>query len=492
MTENPLEIHPERRKLTRIPSDRARIATLAFTGLIAAFMQTLVTPIFPELPTLLNTTPGNASWVLIATLLAAAITTPISGRLGDMFGKRRMLMILIILMIAGSIISALSNSVIPMIAGRVLQGIGLGTIALSISILRDIIHPQKLGSAIALVSATLGVGGAAGLPVSAVIAQNLDFHYLFWLAALFAVLALVLVWVKIPVSTLRSGGRFDAIGSLGFAVGLIGILLALSKGREWGWSSPVTLVLLIGGAVVLVLWGFFELRTRDPLIDLRIAARRPVLLTNLASICVGFGFFVTAATLPVLLESPTSTNVGLGVSLITASLCLMPSGLVMFFLSPYAARLSAAKGPRTSLVLGLVIICVAYLLAIVLDREVWHVILIATLVGFGVGFAYAAMPTLIMRAVPASSTAASNGLNSVMRSLGSTLAATLAAVILASAVTVTAGVVVPTSGAFHTVFAVAAGVAALGVVFGCFIPQHIVSTQTASIPEIRAPEPRRA
>ncbi|MBC7518211.1 MAG: MFS transporter [Microbacteriaceae bacterium] len=485
MAETTTELHPERKKLTRIPSDRARIATLAFTGLIAAFMQTLVTPIFPELPALLHTTPGDASWVLIATLLSAAITTPISGRLGDMFGKRRILMILIVLMIAGSVLSALSNTVIPMIAGRVLQGIGLGTIAMSISILRDIIHPKKLGAAIALVSATLGVGGAAGLPISAVIAQNLNFHYLFWLSALLALLALVLVWVKIPVSTLRFGGRFDTVGSLGFAVGLVGILLALSKGREWGWGSPLTLGLLLGGTVVLVLWGFFELRTRDPLVDLRVAARRPVLLTNLASICVGFGFFVTAATLPVLLESPTNTNVGLGVSLITASLCLMPSGLVMFFLSPYAARLSAAKGPRTSLVLGLVIICVAYLLAIVLDHEVWHVILVATLVGFGVGFAYAAMPTLIMRAVPASTTAASNGLNSVMRSLGSTLAATLAGVILSSAVTVTAGVVIPTSDAFHTIFGVAAGVAALGVLFGCFIPKHVVSSRTESIPEIR-------
>ncbi|MEP6480194.1 MAG: MFS transporter, partial [Rhodoglobus sp.] len=314
----------ERRSLTRRSSDRAMIATLAATGLIAAFLQTLVTPIVPELPTLLNTSTADASWVLTATLLAAAISTPISGRLGDMYGKRRIVLLLLAIMVGGSIISALSDTLVPMIIGRVLQGTGLGVIALGISILRDVIHPKNLGGAVALVSATLGVGGALGLPLAATIAQNLDWHFLFWLATLFGCVAIVLVATIIPVSTLRTAGRFDVPGAIGLAVGLVGILLAISKGNEWGWGSPVTLSLLVGGIVVLLLWGVFELRTRDPLIDLRVAARRPVLLTNLTSISVGFAFFITTAATPVLLESPTSTGVGLGQPLLIASLCLMP------------------------------------------------------------------------------------------------------------------------------------------------------------------------
>ena len=172
----------ERKRLSRRPSDRAITTTLALTGLIAAFMQTLVTPIIPQLPTLLDTTAADSTWVLTSTLLAAAISTPISGRLGDMYGKRRIVLVLLIIMAGGSIISALSNTLIPMIVGRALQGVGLGVIALGISILRDVIHPKNLGAAVALVSATLGVGGAVGLPLAAVIAQNIDWHYLFWLA----------------------------------------------------------------------------------------------------------------------------------------------------------------------------------------------------------------------------------------------------------------------------------------------------------------------
>ncbi|MEP6481964.1 MAG: MFS transporter [Rhodoglobus sp.] len=472
----------QRRSLTRVRSDRAMIATLALTGLIAAFMQTLVTPIIPRLPQLLDTTEADASWVLTATLLAAAISTPISGRLGDMYGKRRIVLLLLCIMVAGSIVSAFSDTLVPMVIGRVLQGVGLGVIALGISILRDVIHPKNLGGAIALVSATLGVGGALGLPLAATIAQYLDWHFLFWLAVLFGFVAIVLVATIIPVSTLRSGGRFDFVGATGLAIGLIGILLAISKGTEWGWGSPATLGLLIGGLVVLLVWGIYELRTRDPLIDLRVAARRPVLLTNLASISVGFAFFVVTAALPVVLEAPVGSEVGLGLSLILTSLCLMPLGLVMFVMSPVAARLTNARGPRTSLILGGVIIAVGFALGTVLLDQVWHVILISTITGLGVGFAYAAMPTLIMRSVPPGETAAANGLNSVMRTLGSTLSATVVGVILSTHLIVTGGVATPSRGAFAIVFAMAAGVVLVGVVIALFIPRRTQSYDTASIP----------
>jgi MFS family permease len=463
--------------------------TLALTGLIAAFMQTLVTPIIPELPKFLNATSADATWVLTATLLAAAISTPISGRLGDMYGKRRIVLTLLILMAAGSIICALSDTLVPMIIGRVFQGVGLGVISLGISILRDVLHAKSLGGAVALVSATLGVGGAVGLPVAAIIAQNFDYHYLFWLATLLTILAIVLVATIIPVSTLRVGGRFDILGALGFGLGLVGILLAVSKGSEWGWGSPLTLVLFVGGIVVLMIWGFVELRTKDPLVDLRVAARKPVLLTNLASISVGFAFFITTAALPVLLEAPTTTGVGLGQTLIISSLCLMPLGLVMFFMSPVAARLSNARGPRTSLILGGIIITIAFALAVFLHSQIWHVIVVSTIVGFGVGFAYAAMPTLIMRAVPPTETAAANGLNSVMRTLGSTVAATLVGVILASHFVLSGGAPIPTTQAFQIVFAMGAAVATAGVILAIFIPRRgKVYGNTASIPVQRRTE----
>ncbi|CAN5565832.1 MFS transporter [soil metagenome] len=469
----------QRRALSRVPSDRLMIATLAATGLIAAFMQTLVTPIIPSLPLLLDTTTADASWVLTATLLAAAISTPISGRLGDMYGKRRIVLLLLAILVVGSVVSALSNTLIPMVIGRALQGVGLGVIALGVSILRDVIHPKNLGGAVALVSATLGIGGALGLPLAALIAQNLDWHFLFWLGALLGALAIVAVALIIPVSTLRTGGRFDFPGAVGLAIGLVGILLAISKATTWGWAS---LALGVGGLVVLVLWALFELRTTNPLVDLRVASRRPVLLTNLTSVTIGFAFFILTGSLPILLEAPVESGVGLGLPLLIASLCLMPLGLVMFFTSPVAARLSTARGPRTSLILGGIIITVGFAIATFFLDQVWHVILVSTITGLGVGFAYAAMPTLIMRSVPPNETAAANGLNSVMRTLGSSISATLVGVILSSHLVQVGEVSVPSREAFGWVFVMGVGVVLAGVVIALFIPRRSQNYDTASIP----------
>jgi len=458
------------------------VVTLASAGLLAAFMQTIVTPILPQLPTLLDTTPVDASWVLSATLLTAAVTTPITGRLGDMYGKRRILLVLLSFLAAGSVVAALSNTLLPMIIARVLQGVGMGVIALGISILRDVMHPRNLGGAVALVSATLGIGGGLGLPVAGTIAQFLDWHWLFWLSAILAGVAIVAVVRIIPASTLRTGGRFDFPGAVGLTIGLVALLLAISKGASWGWRSPIILSLLLGGLFVLILWALFELRTRDPLVDLRVASRRPVLLTNLTSITMGFAFFVVWGSLPIMLELSPVSGVGLGLPLLLASLCLMPLGLVMFAISPVAARLSAARGPRTSLITGGIIVTLAFVFGALFLDQIWHVVLVSTVTGLGVGFAYAAIPSLIMRSVPPTETAAANGLNAVMRMLGSALSATLVGVLLATHTVSFAGLAMPTREGFVWVYVMGAGVALVGVIIALFIPRRTAIYDGARIP----------
>ncbi|WP_382309592.1 MFS transporter [Herbiconiux sp. UC225_62] len=473
----------ERARLRKPVNQRAVVFALAFTGLVAAFMMTLLTPLVPELPALLNVSVEDSLWAVTVTLLSAAVATPIAGRLGDLYGKRRIVLVLLVLVVVGSVIAGLSSSLLPLIVGRALQGAGIGVIPLGVSILRDVLHRDRLGGAVALVSATLGVGGAIGLPISAVISQYLDWHFLFVVSGVLAALGFLLVWRFIPVSTLRSEGTFDGLGAVGLGVGLVGILLGVSKGGSWGWASPATLGTIVGGAVVLLLWGWFELRTKSPLIDLRVAARRTVLLTNLASVTVGFAFFASTVVLPQLLEAPTGTGVGLGQTMLIASLCLMPSGLIMWAMSPVAARLTRARGARTSLLLGIAIITVGYVVAIFLMSEVWHTIVIATAIGFGVGFAYASMPNLIMGAVPATETAASNGLNSVMRTLGSTIASAVLGVVLSSNLVTVGSVTTPSASAFQLAFVISAIAAVVGVVFTVFIPRHHKAFRRASLPD---------
>jgi MFS family permease len=459
-----------RRRLTRMPPQWAIIAVLASAGLASSFMFTLVVPIQARLPELLDASREDTAWVVTSTLLTAAVVTPISGRLGDMYGKRRIVLILVCVLVLGSVIAALSQEIVGIIIGRALQGAFVGVIPLGISIMRDVLHERRVDTAVALMSATIGVGGALGLPLSALISERSDWHLLFWVSAGLGVIVFVLVLWIIPVSVLRTAGRFDYIGAAGLIVGLLGILLAVSRGNEWGWTSAPTLGLGLGGVVVLLAWGWYELRAHNPLLDLRVAARRPVLLTNLASVAMGFSLFASNVAYPQILELPSEYG-GFGLSLLAASLVVAPSGVMMMILSPFSGRLARTVGPKLLLVVGALAVVAAYAFTLAFSTEVWHLLVANILVGAGIGFAYAAMPMLIMRSVPQSETGASNGLNALFRSLGTGTAAAVIGAVLATSSIDRDGVPVPTPAGFQLSFVIGGSVAIVAFVIALFIPR---------------------
>jgi MFS family permease len=458
------------------------VAVLAFTGLCSAYMFTLVVPIQAELPHLLNADRADTAWVVTITLLVAACATPISGRLGDMYGKRRIVLVLIGALILGSIVAALSGGIGGVILGRALQGATTGVIPLGIAIMRDVLPPARLGTAVALMSATMGVGGAIGLPASALIVEHLDWHGLFWLAAALGVVALVLVSLFVPPSTLRTPGRFDFVGAAGLAAGLVGLLLAVSRGADWGWLSPVTLGSGIGGVLILLAWGWYQLRVAEPLLDLRVAARPTVLFTNLAAIGMGFSLFGTNVTLPQLLELPVESGSGLGQTMFATSLIVMPSGLVMMIISPLSGWLERRLGARFMLAFGTGAVALSYAFLLLWSSEVWHLLIANILVGVGVGFSFAAMPMLIMRAVPSNETGASNGINALFRSLGTSVASAVMAAVLASLTVDFGGVPVPTHEAFDICFWLGAAAALSACLLSLLIPRH-PHVEHASIPD---------
>ena len=462
------------------PRPNAVVAVLALAGIVVSLMQTLVIPIVPELPKLLDAPASDAAWAVTATLLAAAVATPVVGRLGDMAGKRRMLLLSLVLLIAGSAICGLSDTLVPMVVGRAMQGLSAAVIPLGISIMRDELPAERLAGATALMSASLGVGGALGLPAAALIADNLDWHMLFWVSGALGAVALVLVLALVPESAVRTGGRFDVPGAIGMAAGLVCLLLAISKGADWGWSSGTTLGLFAAAVVILLVWGRWELRTPRPLVDLRTTARRQVLFTNLASIAVGFSMFAMSLVLPQLLQLPEATGYGLGRSLLTAGLVMAPSGLVMMAFAPVSAKVSRSRGPKVTLMTGALIVAGGYGLNIVLMAEVWHLVLVSCVIGAGIGFTYGAMPALIMGAVPASETAAANSLNTLMRSIGTSVASAIAGVVLAQMTVSLGGFALPSENAFKVVMGIGAGAAVLAFALASFIPRHRPSTGVAS------------
>ncbi|MGW0207225.1 MFS transporter [Streptomyces sp. NPDC003233] len=449
----------------------AVVPVLAFAGIVVAVMQTLLVPVIKDLPQLLHTAPSNATWVLTSTLLSGAVATPIMGRLGDLYGKRRMLILSVAVMVVGALVSALTSQLLTMIVGRTLQGFAMGAIPLGIGLMRDMLPRERLGSAMALMSSSIGVGGGLALPAAALVAQHTDWHVLFYGAAGLGVLSIVLTLLVVPESPMRAEGSFDLLGALGLSTGLVLLLLPVTKGSDWGWSSGTTLGLFAASVVVLVLWGLFELRIKAPLVDLRTTARPAVLFTNLASIMVGVAFYVVSLVLPQLLQLPRATGYGLGQSMVVAGLCVAPLGLTMMFTAPVYARLSAKYGPKTTLIIGLLIIALGYGGGLGLMDAAWQTIVTSVVLGAGIGLAYSSLPALIVGAVPASETGAANGLNTLMRSIGTSVSSAVIGMVLANTAKNVGGIAIPTMHGFRVSFLIATAAVAVGLLMALFLPK---------------------
>ncbi|XVV15068.1 MFS transporter [Actinoplanes sp. CA-131856] len=444
-------------------------------ALLVSLTQSLLVPVLSELAVDLNTSASGVAWILTSTLLVSAVAVPAYGRLGDLFGTRRMLLIALSALVVGSAICGFADNVTWMIIGRAVVGLSSAAVPLGISLVGVALPPERARSGIALVSAMLGVGGALGLPLAGLIAQYADYHWLFWICVIGGVLVLPAVRLLVPEPARSAKGTFDIPGTVLLGAAILSLLLPLSQGDSWGWTSGRTIGLLVAAVVLLVVFVLAELRIKSPLVDVRTTARPALLLTNIASLCVGFALFATLIGTASYVQAPEATGYGFGASVLVGGLCMLPGGIGMLVFSPVSARLQ----PRTALIVGALIIAAGFLSRIWLTGAIWQIVVGASIAGIGTGIAYAAMPGLIIHATPRSELAAANGLNTLFRSVGSSLASAIGGAILAGITINLGGHELASLTAYRVLFAVCAGAAVLGALLALLIPKHSETADAA-------------
>jgi EmrB/QacA subfamily drug resistance transporter len=453
-------------------------------ALAFALAQTTLIPTLGGLKRELGTDATGVAWVLTGYLLAAAVATPVMGRLGDMFGKRRLFVASLAIFAAGNVVSALGSSLEVVVAGRVLQGIGGGIFPLAIGIVRDEFPPGRVAGSIGLLSATAGIGGGLGLVLGGVLSDQLSYHWIFWLAAAVAGLAAVAAQLLVPESPVRTPGRVDLRGAAVLAAGLVPPLYAISRANDWGWGSGRTLGLIALGAILLVAFVALERRTRQPLADIRALVRPPVLMTNVATLLVGFGMFGSFILIPQLAETPEASGYGFGLDATGAGLLLLPGSLMMLVAGPVSGAMGNRFGSKLPLALG-GFVTAAGLLMLGLDHGSRGAVLgWALVMSTGIGLAFSAMPNLIVAAVPPTQTGEAIGFNALVRSVGASIGTQVSAAVLAGSVV--AGSALPTDDGYATAFFVSACVALLAGLVALGIPPA-----GRADPEPAAP-PRRA
>src|SRR5450756_558538 len=461
------------RQASAEPAAGKATVTLVFVaaaGLMVSLSLSLLVPVLPRLAAQLHTSATSAEWLLTATLLTGAVAVPVLGRLGDLYGKKRILVVSLVTFLAGSLICAFTSNIGVMIAGRAVAGLSVAAIPLGISLVGTVLPASRAGHGIALISAMLGVGSALGLPLAGVIAEHADYHVLFWICVAGGAVTLTGTMALVPEPPVSGHGRFDLPGTVLLAAALTALLLPLSQASVWGWGNVKTTGLLAASAVLLGSFIFVERRLASPVVDIAVNTSPALLLTNIASLAVGFALFAVLIGTANFVEAPGAAGYGFGSSILVGGFCLLPSGLFMLILSPVSAKISVLFGPKVALALGAAVVAAGFLLRIFLVAHLWEVVLGTAIAGAGTGIAYAAMPSLILRSAPRAELAAANGLNSLARTAGSSLASALGGTVLTSQTITLAGQVYPSLAAYRTLFAICAAAALAGAVTALVIP----------------------
>jgi EmrB/QacA subfamily drug resistance transporter len=437
------------------------LVVLLMAGVSFALSQTLVIPALPDIAANVDASPAAASWILSGFLLSASISTPIVGKLGDVYGKGRVLTLVLLLFSVGGVVCALAHSIAVLIFGRVIQGVAGGVFPLAFGIIRDTFPPDKVASGLGLVSAILGIGAGIGLPLSGVIADGIGVQWLFWIS-LIALPAALAAHRLVPASPASRRIRIDWIGAALLSAALAAVLLAVTEANDWGWGSAKTIGLFAAGGLLFAIWILVESRVKEPLIDLSVLSERAVATTNLTGLLVGFAMFSSFLLIPQFAQAPESSGYGFGDTVSQAGLLLVPAAIFQLVAGPLAGGLGARIGFRTTLAAGAGLATMAFVFLALEHSHPWQFIVSAALLGSGISFAFASMANLIVGAVPQSEVGVATGINTIMRTVGGAFGAAVASAILAG--NTIAGSSLPSEGAYTAAFVLSAvgGVLAIG------------------------------
>lgn len=414
---------------------RLLIATMSFVALTVAVLQTGVVPVLGVMARQLNASPVDVSWAVTANLLAAASTTPLLGRLADLNVKKRVLLAVLVVVLVGSVLGATTSSVPLLITARVLQGASFSLYPIGVSILREELPADRLMGAMAVLSGVLGFGGGMGLVITGLLMRgDAGYHRVFWFTTAFVVAVIAAVLVVVPHRPRSMSGRVDWSGAIGLAAGLSPLLLAVTQGQAWGWTSSKTVLTAAIGMTALALWWWWERRSIQPLVSTAMLMRRPILLTNTATVAVGMGLYFGFLGLTGLVQAPGETGYGFGATVLEASVVyLLPGAMAGFVTALVSGRYIQRYGARPVLIVGAATGIVGFALLAAAHAQAWQIIAASLLINAYISLAYGALPALVVREVEPGETGVATSINAIARTVGASIAAAIVAVLLGHA-----------------------------------------------------------
>ncbi|GAA0555224.1 hypothetical protein GCM10010172_42360 [Paractinoplanes ferrugineus] len=448
-------------------SPRATFTVLAAAAAAFSLMQSLVTPVLPTIQQDLHTSTGTVTWVLTAWLLAASVATPLVGRIADMIGKDRALLVALAAIAVGCLIAAIAPNIGTLIVARVLQGLGGAVFPVSFGIIRDEFPPQRVTSAVGVMAAVIATGSGLGIVLAGPIVGALNWRWLFWIPMAVVTVVGVLAWRLVPASPVRTPGRVNWLAAVLLSGWLVALLLPLSKATAWGWTSGRTLGLLTAALVLFVGWLVAELRSTNPLIDMRMMRLPAVWTTNLGAMLFGAAMFGIFAFLPQLMQVPKASGYGFGATVTGAGLLMLPMLVTMAVFGSLSGPLTRWLPSKSQLVVGAVLAALSCFSLALAHSDKAAVAVAAGVFGIGLGLIYSSMISLIVQSVPMHQTGVASGMNTNVRTIGASLGTALVSSVLTSHPGVRG---LPAESGFTESFLILGGIAVAAVAVAFLVP----------------------
>ena len=395
-------------------------AVLALSVWSFVLLQSLTVPVLTTIQAELDTDQQTVTWVLTAYLLSASICTPLLGRVGDVVGKTRMLVLCLVLLSIGSLLAALAPNVGWMIAARVVQGAGGGVLPLSFGIIRDEFG-ERMNGALSVLASLTAVGFGVGIVIAGPIVDGLGYHWLFLLPMFATLLAAATAFLVVPDSPVRTPARLPVLPAVMLALFLVTLLLGLSWGNEHGWVSARVLGLFAAAAVTGAAWIRTELRVPVPMIDMHLMRRRGMWTANVVAGAMGFATFAAFGFVPQLLQTPPEAGYGFGATISESGYLLVPSAAASFLVGFTTARLISWVGARVVIGSGLLLAGVSFLSIAFFHDATWQLYAATTVQGVGSGLVFSSLAGVVIAAVPAEQTGVASGMNANIRTIGGSL-----------------------------------------------------------------------
>ena len=420
------------------------LSLLGIIAIMVMYAETMLIPAIPDIITDLNISFGMSSWILTAYLISGAVMTPICASLSDIYGRKKILLIVVSIYLIGTTIAYFVSDVATFLIARSIQGIGISMFPIAFSIIRDCFPREKISIGQGVITSMFAAGAAVGFSIGGLIVHNYGWHFTFLTLIPLTVLFILLVWKYIDIRKIEEykqlnydinkdnaeilSTKVDIKGALSLSIAITCFLLALTlfeNNISDSTIQSIIILLFIISLSTIALFIIIERRTDQPLINFKLFSNRTILSANLLILIIGFTHFMIFQSIPILARTPEP--LGFGLDAVNTGNIQLPFAIIFVLFGPTSGIIISRMGSLKPIILGTIITSISFLFMLIFHTKEYYISVALAVFATGLSFTAIGAMNIIILFTPSNYIGTSTGLSVLIRILGSSVGPVIAA-----------------------------------------------------------------